>query len=215
MSFTLVQNILGTECIGSSREKIVNNFVNLESGLLSLSGNTIYPNDTNTVDITYNNNTRLLQADLKTNSIQAVHLQTNSVTNGKIINEAVTYSKLDSTSVIPRLAKAWVVFDGVPNPPVIKSQFNVAGVTKNSTGDYTITFTDDLGTPDYSICGTSRYETTTPTNNGFGSAVSIHPTINPTTSEVRIWNTSFRKINIVTNVVFESDSSLISVQIFD
>lgn len=215
MAFTLIQNILGTECIGSSREKIVNNFVNLESTLLTLSANTIYPGDTNTIDFTYNSDSRLLEAELKNNSIQAVHLQTNSVTTDKISDGDVNYSKLDADEVIPRLAKAWVVFDGVPNPPVIKSEFNVAAVTKNAVGDYTITFANNLDGADYSISGTSRYETTNTSNIGFGSAISIHPTVAPTSSEVRIWNTAFRKINIVSNVVFESDSSLISVQIFE
>jgi len=215
MAFTLIQNILGTECIGSSREKIVNNFVNLESTVLTLSANAVYPGDTNTIDITFNNNSRLLQADLKNNCIQAANLQSNSVTTDKINNGDVNYSKLDTTDVTPRVAKAWVIFDGVPTPPVIKNQFNVAGVTKNAVGDYTITFTNNLDGADYSISGTSRYETTNTSNNGFGSAITVHPTVAPTTSEVRIWNTSFKKINIVSNVVSEADSSLISVQIFE
>jgi hypothetical protein len=37
MAFTLVENILGSECIGTTRPKIVGNFVNLETAVLSLS----------------------------------------------------------------------------------------------------------------------------------------------------------------------------------
>ena len=97
MAFTLVQNISGSECIGSSRQKIVNNFTSLESEVVSLSANTIYPSSSNTIDFTYTNSTRNLQGEVKSNSIQSTHLQTNSVTTNKIVDEAITYSKLDAT----------------------------------------------------------------------------------------------------------------------
>jgi hypothetical protein len=213
MAFTLVQNILGSECIGTSRQKIVDNFTSLESTVIALSSQTINTTDTNTIDFTYNNTTRNLQATIKDNSIQESFLQSNSVSTNKIADNSVTYDKL-YTDVTPKLAKAWVNFNGTTNPPTINASYNVSGVVKNSVGDYTITFENSLGTPNYSVCGTSRHQTTNTSNLGFGTSVTLHPTEAPTDTTVRIWNTSFQKTNVVSNIMSEADSSSISVQVF-
>ena len=60
------------------------------------------------------------------------------VNAGSVATEFV--SPLTAKSA-PWAAKAYVLFDG--DGSVIKS-FNVSGVTKNSTGDYTINFSSDL-----------------------------------------------------------------------
>ena len=213
MPFTLVQNILGSECIGTSRQKIVDNFTSLESTIIALSSQTINTTDTNTIDFTYNNTTRNLQASIKNNCIEEGFMQTNSVSTNKIVGGSITYDKLNN-GVTPGLAKAWVNFNGTTNPPTINASFNVDGVTKNATGDYTITFTNSLGTANYSVCATSRHQTSNVSNLGFGTSVTLHPSQAPTDTTVRIWNTSFQKTNVVSNIVSEADSSLISVQVF-
>ena len=213
MAFTLVQNISGSECIGTSRQKIVDNFTSLESTVIALSSQTINTTDTNTIDFTYNNTTRNLQASLKNNCIEENFMQTNSVSTNKIINGSVTYDKLNN-GVTPGLAKAWVKFNGTTNPPTNNARFNVIDVTKNAIGDYTITFANSLGTTNYSVCATSRHQTSTTSNLGFGASVTLHPSQAPTDTTVRIWNTSFQKTNVVSNIVSEADSSLISVQVF-
>lgn len=221
MAFTLVEDISGTECIGSSRGKIVNNFINLESEIISLSSNTINVTDTNTIDFTYNNASRNLQASLKNNSIQPIHLQTDSVATIKLSAEAVTFSKLatlDSVpateSVEPRVAKAWVVFDGTTTNPTIKASFNVASVSKNNVGDYTISFQDPIPATDYSVSGISRPRTSSSSNTGFGAVVSVHPSVNPSPFNLRIWNVGLATSTNPTSVVTASDSSYISIQIF-
>lgn len=50
-------------------------------------------------------------------------------------------------------AKAWVVFDATGS---IKASYNVASVVRNSTGDYTITFTTAMPSADYCFTGTAR-----------------------------------------------------------
>lgn len=222
MSFTLVQNILGSECIGTSRQKIVDNFTSLEGVVISLSANTINVTDSNTIDFSYSNTNRNLTAEVKNNSIESIHLQTDSVSTNKIIDLNVIHSKLatiasagdEQESVQPRLAKAWVNFDGTTSPPTIRSSFNVLSVTKNSVGDYTINFTSNLNNANYSVAATSRFTTSNVTNAGFGASVTVHPNIAPTESALRIWNTAVQKSTSISNIVSEADSSHISVQIF-
>jgi hypothetical protein len=46
-------------------------------------------------------------------------------------------------------AKAWVNFDGTTSPGTIRAQYNVSSVTKNSTGNYTLNFTNALTDANY------------------------------------------------------------------
>ena len=124
MSFTLVQNISGTECIGTSRPKIVNNFLSLETEIVNLSANTIRPQDSDTVSLIYNNSSRSLQATVKLNSIEDSYLK----------NPVNTLS----------LAKAWVKFNGTGNDPVINASYNVSDVNKTGIGQYTVIFENPL-----------------------------------------------------------------------
>lgn len=220
MAFTLVEDISGTECIGSSRGKIVNNFLKLETQVVNLSSETINVTDSNTIDFTYNNSTRNLQGSLKNNSVQPIHLQTDSVTTIKLSAEAVTFSKLAGTSttpvesVKPRVAKAWVVFDGTGTNPTIKSSFNIANVSKNNVGDYTITFQNSIGTSDYSISGISKSNTSSVNNTGFGAVVSLHPSSSPSTFSFRVWNVALANSTNPTSIVTPADSTYISLQVF-
>jgi len=47
-------------------------------------------------------------------------------------------------------AKAWVNFDGVTTT-TINSSFNVSSVTRNSTGDYTVNFTNAMANANYAV----------------------------------------------------------------
>jgi hypothetical protein len=121
MAFTLVQNISGTECIGTSRPKLVNNFLSLESEIIALSADTIRPEDSGTVSLIYNNSSRSLQASIKINSIEDSYLK----------------NPVNPLS----LAKAWVNFNGTPNQPTTNgSPFNVSTISKTGIGQYTIYF---------------------------------------------------------------------------
>jgi len=59
-----------------------------------------------------------------------------------------------STNCIQGSAKAWVNFDG-SGTPVIRASYNVASVTKTSTGVYTVTFSTAMPDANYVIPATS------------------------------------------------------------
>lgn len=50
-----------------------------------------------------------------------------------------------------QIIKAMVNFNGIPGSPVIRSQTNVTTVTKNGTGDYTITFGTPIANDNYVV----------------------------------------------------------------
>ena len=52
-----------------------------------------------------------------------------------------------ATNPIRGGAKVWVNFNG--NTAAIRASYNVTSVTRNSTGNYTITFTNSLGSASY------------------------------------------------------------------
>jgi hypothetical protein len=60
-----------------------------------------------------------------------------------------------SGTQIGQLARAWVKFDGTnafsPNPSTsaITASFNVASITKNGSGDYTVNFTNNMSSVNY------------------------------------------------------------------
>jgi len=84
--------------------------------------------------------------------------------------------KLQSNSVTTN-ALAWVSFTGSSGS--IRSSYNVTSVTRNGTGDYTITFTNALTDANYSAL----------MSGGNGNTVSVAPVFDigqaPTTSTFR------------------------------
>ena len=52
-------------------------------------------------------------------------------------------------------ARAWCTFDGSTNPPTILSQQNVAGIVRNTTGTYTVTFTSAMPNANYAVVATA------------------------------------------------------------
>ena len=59
-----------------------------------------------------------------------------------------------------RQVLAWCTFDGSGSDPISSADgYNVASITDNGTGDYTVTFTNDLPNDDYALCGIGRRNT--------------------------------------------------------
>lgn len=86
---------------------------------------------------------------------------------------------LNATGSAPIYApRAWVNFNG--STAAIRASGNVASVTRNGVGDYTIVFTDALPDANYAVIGSSD-----PSSGNFTS-VSVHYSIAPTTSQVRV-----------------------------
>jgi hypothetical protein len=54
-----------------------------------------------------------------------------------------------SANVIQGSAKAWVNFNG--SSAAIRSSYNISSVTRNGTGDYTVTFTNAMSDTEYAI----------------------------------------------------------------
>ena len=65
---------------------------------------------------------------------------------------------LTNTGGTPRYyaARAWVVFDGTVSPPTILSAVNVSSVTRNTTGNYTVTFSSAMPNANYAVNVTAR-----------------------------------------------------------
>jgi|TARA_R100001460_G_scaffold96832_1_gene139255 hypothetical protein len=80
-----------------------------------------------------------------------------TIATGDIANGAVTLGKVDATSteannLKQRVCKAWVDLDGGGSAH-IDDDFNVASITDNGTGDYTITYSAAMGSADYAVAG--------------------------------------------------------------
>ena len=56
------------------------------------------------------------------------------------------------------IAKAWVIFNGTLASPTPISQFNTSSITKNATGNYTLTFTTAMTDANYSFYGLAGRE---------------------------------------------------------
>lgn len=90
-----------------------------------------------------------------------------------------------STNCIQGSAKAWVNFNGISGSVAIRASYNVSSVTRNNTGDYTVTFTNAMTDANYSLAGgASRGSGDTSTNGPF--SVGIFQATVPSTTAVRI-----------------------------
>jgi hypothetical protein len=90
--------------------------------------------------------------------------------------------------VVNGSAKAWVNFNGT-GTAAIRDSFNIASLTDNGTGDYTVNFSNVFSSGDYSAVSQGGRGTT-----GAVNTLVIGPmTINPTTSAFRLqsFNSSF------------------------
>lgn len=79
----------------------------------------------------------------------------NASTSSGLVNTADTSGiiKVQSNGVTTN-ALAWVNFNGTSGAsPVIRASYNVSSVTRNTTGYYTIVFTNALTDANYSIVG--------------------------------------------------------------
>ena len=71
-------------------------------------------------------------------------------------SSAPTFQNTSGTQM-GTLCRAWVNFAG--STGTIAASFNVASITKNSTGDYTINFTNGMGDSNYSVVYGGQYDT--------------------------------------------------------
>jgi hypothetical protein len=91
--------------------------------------------------------------------IDASKLTTGTLPIARVADGAVTAAKLDGAQAgsAPIFgARAWVRFVGTAASPTIAAAGNVTSVTKNSTGNYTITFTTAMPDTLYATLVTGR-----------------------------------------------------------
>jgi hypothetical protein len=101
------------------------------------------------------------------------------------------------------ICKAWANFVGSSGS--INQQFNVASITRNGAGDYTVTFTNALSSAYYSVNG-SVLPTTSQTNTTYARCIVLYYNVTPTT-------TSFR-FQTVTGGVGPEDFAQVSIGVF-
>ena len=146
MSCVNVHLIDPDECIGASLPKINGNFAALSAAVCELSSvpavdASINVFDSPTIDLNWNASTRTLSADVKPDSIMYSNLASWQTLSGS--------PTLSAEAVQPRLAKAWVNFDGTTSPGTIRSQYNVSSVIRTSTGIFTVNFATPLADANY------------------------------------------------------------------
>ena len=73
------------------------------------------------------------------------HLTDAEVTFGKL-----STSGTEGDNVKNRVAKAWINMNGT-STVAIRDDFNVGSITDNGTGDYTVTYSTNLGDDDYAV----------------------------------------------------------------
>jgi hypothetical protein len=113
------------------------------------------------------------------------------------------------TSVAPStvgLAKAWVRFNGTNGS--IYASYNVTSVTRNSTGDYTINFTNALTDTNYAVIGsTNSY------NSGNNGGICVSIKVDSITGTAYTLTTSAVEVIVGTSGTI-ADTSYVSVAIF-
>lgn len=76
---------------------------------------------------------------------------------------------------------AWVVFNGTGTPAIIAGSSNVASITDNGVGDYTVNFSPSLSTANYAVTSSFRYQGTSGTNH-----VAVSNAVSPTAAACRV-----------------------------
>jgi hypothetical protein len=78
-----------------------------------------------------------------------------NIETAQLVNGSVTAVKL-GTNEQKQICKAWVNFDGTTSLGTIRSSYNVSSVTRNATGQYTVSFTTPMTDADYTLTGTAQ-----------------------------------------------------------
>jgi hypothetical protein len=99
------------------------------------------------------------------------------------------------------IAKAWVNFVG--SSATITSSFNVSSVTRNGTGDYSVSFTTAMPNANYSIVATGNQNLS-----AYGKFVNAPYSTSPTTSSFRMatcnYNVTLLDFDLINVAIFSS-----------
>jgi len=115
----------------------------------------------------------------------------NTVATADVDNAAVTAAKLSgaqSGSAPIYGARAWCVFNGTTTGTFAPTAGgNVASVTRNGPGDYTVTFTTDMPDANYAVVGLTSSAAGWTSANGQSTVSLARNSAAPTASAFRIW----------------------------
>lgn len=101
--------------------------------------------------------------------------------------------------VVNGVARAWVNFNGT-GTVAIRASYNVSSITDNGTGDYTVNFTNAMSDANYGFTTGIRLN---PGTVSYNMNLLVHPTVNPTTSAIRVQSvqSNYSKIDIDYNSI--------------
>lgn len=123
---------------------------------------------------------QITTAKISDNQITTAKISDSQITTAKISDSQITEAKLASDQQ-KGLAQAWINFDGTDNS--IRSSFNVSSITDNTTGDYSVNFTNALADANFAVGG-SCAETGSTGNSDFflaGGRQTAYATLRATT----------------------------------
>ena len=116
-------------------------------------------------------------------SVTNADLATNAVSTSKVLDGAITTTKLGSNEQ-SGLCKAFVNFNGT-GVVAIRASYNVSSITDNGTGDYTVNFTSALVDANYTpVCTSDNNSPTVGNGNIFG----LYSSGTVTTTALRVSN---------------------------
>ena len=119
---------------------------------------------------------------------------------------AVTTAKL-ATNPQQGLAKAWIKFDGTGTVSITDS-FNVSSITDNGTGDYSVTFQNNMTNANYVVLISARAESSSYSQS---AVCQIKQSTTPSVSSFTIVR-SYQDDN--NNAVHYNNSSMMMVAVF-
>jgi hypothetical protein len=161
------------ECIGDSLATINSAFQTLSANVENLNNATptISVVNSPTIDLSYNSSTGTLSADI-TGNVPNVNGGAGTLTGilkatAGVVSAAVAgtdYLASTSLSASPTSAKAWLIFEGDISSPTRINHYNIAGITREDVGKFTITFLNNMATTDYVVVGSASQSSTSNNN---------------------------------------------------
>lgn len=183
---------------------IVGGTLEVASGKLKVRAQGITSNELSNGSVTTNAilDGTIIDADINASAnILGSKLADNSTSGVKITDASITAPKLNGaqTGTAPIFGvRAWVRFNGNKNSSgsvdssntnrQILASGNVSSVLKNSTGDYTVTFTVAMPSSNYVACGQRTYESA---DGGTSMTIQGHPTVAQTSSAFRFYTMAY------------------------
>ena len=112
----------------------------------------------------------------------------------------------NATTLGGTACQAWVNFNGTLSGTITpRASYNVSSITKNGTGDYTITFSTAFTDANYSLSGTAQFDT------GGGAGV---PTVGIARQTSALTTTTCRIYTSNTNNATNYDCTIVTVAFF-